>query len=1501
MLKKITCLLVCFAFLCTSMIFAKEDVGQGNTSTSGKITANCQPATAYTELNINNVRAGLMTGGDIWWDLSNGRYEVPKIEVGSGETSVSSLFAGALWIGGIDQLGQLKIAAQTYRQTGNDFWPGPLDENGEVEEETCGDFDRFFEVKGENIAALREIFSDETVSYVSPTDISQDVLLWPGKDNPHLIAQGFNLPENKNLAPFFDLNADGVYDPTEGDYPVIDTDCSGVYADQMIWWIFNDKGDNHTATGGEAIGLEIGALAFAFATNDEVNNMTFYKYEVNNTASTSLDSVYFGQWVDPDLGQYDNDYVGCNVDAGLGIVYNGESTDNLYDEIPMLGVDFFRGPKKFIGVNEDGEDEYEELGMSAFVYYNNDDSPQGNPRSASDFYGYLSGYWRNGTPLTYGGNGTEAGEPYPYMFPDDPSDTSPTVWSECAVNNPPADRRFLQVSGPFELLPTSVDDVIVGVVWVRDGVEYPCPSFQPLLKADAKAQALFDSCFKLVNGPDAPDMSIIELDKELIISLYNEGGNNANEDYAEADAVLSAQGEADSLYRFQGYRIFQLKDSEVSTSEYSDINKAREIATVDIIDGVTRLINYESDATVGAIVPILKVEGSDNGIKHTFQVTEDQFATGDKRLVNNRKYYFSVVAYAHNAHQPFDYANPQAGGQQTPYLEGRNRIDKYVGIPHKEEPQFGGVQVNAEYGDGPEIIQLSGLGSGGNVLELTPETEAEILANGFSETPVYVGGSDPNGPINVKVYDPLLIPSGTFDLKIHNSVFGNIGEADPNVSGLLGMSPNTPIELSNGTVTINDDYTLTYEPNEGFEGVEQFTYTVSDQYGDTDIANVVIEVGNVSGLTYAADDTYKAEFTGNPNYTVEIELTANDVAENAEVLSVDLDSPQASNADAIIISSDGTSIEYDPKADYSGYDKVTYYLDNNRVISGTLWVNISNEGPNALDDRASTGVGESVVINVLDNDENVFIGDAPDGLITPFSTWTLTDANGNTYVANEYNMTTENEIAIGGWAIDGDQTPLGFTVTLKQPLTPRLTNAFIDASLTFENGQDRWLGAMNDQNGESVFNWIRSGTDNPDDLLYDDYAGYDDEEYYESMLEGAIAPFCLAAKVRGDYLGVSPGCSSCELESELPNNTLDNLASVKVVLTQEKELWTQCVVVEQGKAQGLNEGGASPSTMRLHKSLKLDGSYSDTEYGRSWFPGYAINLETGERLNMMFGENSTSNQNGLDMIWNPTDVLFQGQFPNGLKFGGEHYVYIMGTRYDNGVATHNAFSLRLEKQQEAIDLAAQGDINGAEEAQAIADAIPSQIYDDALYVSTTVLEPGNEMLPMSEGLIPSAAEILIHMATPYRQSPVGEPLHYQFNFGDLAANKEVREIAENALDEVYAVPNPYYAYSEYENSQLDNRILITNLPDICNIRVFNLDGTLIKDIKVDNSDVIGGTSYGSKVGQEIINYAEWDLKNEKGVPIGGGVYLIHIEAPELGLDKTIKWFAVIRPTDLDTF
>jgi hypothetical protein len=125
---------------------------------------------------------------------------------------------------------------------------------------------------------------------------------------------------------------------------------------------------------------------------------------------------------------------------------------------------------------------------------------------------------------------------------------------------------------------------------------------------------------------------------------------------------------------------------------------------------------------------------------------------------------------------------------------------------------------------------------------------------------------------------------------------------------------------------------------------------------------------------------------------------------------------------------------------------------------------------------------------------------------------------------------------------------------------------------------------------------------------------------------------------------------------------------------------------------------------------------------------------------------------------------------------------------------------------------------------------------------------------------------------------------YKFNTNSVATGKGVLDSAKTALDLVNVVPNPYYAYSNYESSRLDSRIKITNLPEKCTIRIYNVGGSLIRTLTKDDP----------------LTSIDWDLKNINGVPIAGGVYIIHVDVPEVG-EKVIKWFGALRPPDLTNF
>jgi hypothetical protein len=287
----------------------------------------------------------------------------------------------------------------------------------------------------------------------------------------------------------------------------------------------------------------------------------------------------------------------------------------------------------------------------------------------------------------------------------------------------------------------------------------------------------------------------------------------------------------------------------------------------------------------------------------------------------------------------------------------------------------------------------------------------------------------------------------------------------------------------------------------------------------------------------------------------------------------------------------------------------------------------------------------------------------------------------------------------------------------------------------------------------------------------------------------------------------------------------------------------------------------------------------------SWFPGYAINVETGERLNIMFGENSwLVEDNGRDMKYNPTSSimdLVSGQ----PRFGGMHYVYVMGHISRAPVSGGNVYDFPAYDACRYIR-------NGYKVFETTPLLYEVAWYNSAMWVGVPLAVEGKEWLN-------NDATIKIRVAVPYGQyystpwdsaqmanSDSKQLPKYRFETESVATEENNAEKAKTDLDLIQVVPNPYYAYAGgpgYERNALDNRVKITNLPQTCVISIYNVNGTLIRQITKD----------------EAKTSVDWDLKNFAGVPIAGGVYIIHVKS-DAG-EHTIKWFGGLRIPDLNVF
>ena len=143
-----------------------------------------------------------------------------------------------------------------HRRNGkNDFWPGPLTNDGsaEVDVTVCDQYDRFFISMRADAQRHRQYY--DAVAGGTVEEDFPDGYAMPAYFREYPAHGNTAINQDYYLAPFKDYDGDGNYIPENGDYPWFDflqeIDCSNrkredivpLYGDRNFYWIFNDKGN----------------------------------------------------------------------------------------------------------------------------------------------------------------------------------------------------------------------------------------------------------------------------------------------------------------------------------------------------------------------------------------------------------------------------------------------------------------------------------------------------------------------------------------------------------------------------------------------------------------------------------------------------------------------------------------------------------------------------------------------------------------------------------------------------------------------------------------------------------------------------------------------------------------------------------------------------------------------------------------------------------------------------------------------------------------------------------------------------------------------------------------------------------------------------------------------------------------------------------------------------------------------------------------------------------
>jgi hypothetical protein len=351
------------------------------------------------------------------------------------------------WVGGHDPAGNLKLSCEMSDLGLSDWKPGILG---------ITTVPSVWRITYEQIQAHLADFRDN--GFID--NPIPEIFAWPAMGNPHSISlNGFEAsPNYSESANFYDTDADGIYLPENGDFPIT-TLMAHTFVefppDQIIFTCFFADSIAHL-TKAKTIPqmVTLHAVTFDCSGHPFMENAVFMEYTYSYYEVERMDSTYFGLYADFDIGNPYDDYLGC-VDGNFSYIYayNADTTMDVQAGLnpPMVNLRLIKGPMDTFG-NEvlfkhcmPIIPDHPFWGLNA-------------PSNFYQFYNYLSGSWRDGAPLTYGGSGYGGTQVTNLPYTGIPSNAS--TWSEFSAQNTPGDRKVVASFQPVTILPKNVNSVM---------------------------------------------------------------------------------------------------------------------------------------------------------------------------------------------------------------------------------------------------------------------------------------------------------------------------------------------------------------------------------------------------------------------------------------------------------------------------------------------------------------------------------------------------------------------------------------------------------------------------------------------------------------------------------------------------------------------------------------------------------------------------------------------------------------------------------------------------------------------------------------------------------------------------------------------------------------------------------------------------------------------------------------------------------------------------------
>jgi len=320
-------------------------------------------------------------------------------------------FTTSVQMGGYDEEGNLGVCANFYYfQNNTDFHSGLLESSGTLIEGSDKFYNKIWKIHDFEILELNEKYNNGNLTI---EDLSEDIKTWPGKGNPFVDASFVS----EEVAPFFDSDFDGIYNPLMGDYPVVSSKDGTFVPSQFTFNVYHDLG-LHAISAANPMKIQFYQTQYVINCNDgDLERTVFTILKTKSQNSEIWKNSYLGLYVDHDLGCDTRDRFGYDDETNSMYTYNQGGYDDTFCDYGYP-IHNSRSAIKALVFNEN-------------IHTLNSTIPNIDPtNSGQEVYNRLSGLFGDGTPITYGGNGynTTSLDTILHLYSDFPNE--PLGWSQ---------------------------------------------------------------------------------------------------------------------------------------------------------------------------------------------------------------------------------------------------------------------------------------------------------------------------------------------------------------------------------------------------------------------------------------------------------------------------------------------------------------------------------------------------------------------------------------------------------------------------------------------------------------------------------------------------------------------------------------------------------------------------------------------------------------------------------------------------------------------------------------------------------------------------------------------------------------------------------------------------------------------------------------------------------------------------------------------------------------